>query len=87
MVKTYLKIGHLFILEIGVMYRQDPAVGEWLPYEMTERYDEFKSDGISLDGVARYTNYRRFESGVPAAPPPKDEDSANCLKRWFAQRS
>jgi hypothetical protein len=52
---------------IDVRWEPNPHVGEWVPAEMREHYDGLPPDPeaaggprLSLTGVARYSNYRRF---------------------------
>jgi hypothetical protein len=44
--------------EVRVTYREDPALGLWVPGEMTELYET----GTALTrGTATYANFRRFK--------------------------
>jgi hypothetical protein len=55
--------------EIKVSFRHDPALGMWVPAEMTETYQALTQRSMSgaprpetiVEGRAKYTNYRRFQ--------------------------
>jgi hypothetical protein len=55
--------------EIKVSFRHDPALGMWVPAEMTETYQALTQRSMSgaprpetiVEGTAKYTNYRRFQ--------------------------
>ena len=55
--------------EIKVSFRLDPALGLWVPAEMTEMYQAMTQRSLSgaprpetiVEGTAKYTNYRRFQ--------------------------
>jgi hypothetical protein len=50
---------------ITVRYGRDPRLGAWVPIEMKENYSFY---GIRLECLARYANYRRFETGARIVP-------------------
>jgi len=58
--------------DIKVSFRHDPALGMWVPAEMTELYQAMTQRSLSgaprpetfVEGTARYTNYRRFQVKV-----------------------
>jgi VWFA-related protein len=55
--------------EIKVSFRHDPALGLWVPSEMTELYQAMTQRSLSgaprpetiVEGTAKYANYRRFQ--------------------------
>jgi hypothetical protein len=47
---------------VNVTYRDEPATGLVLPVAMRERYDG--RDGLRIEGVASYSNFRRFDVRV-----------------------
>ncbi len=55
--------------EIKVSFRHDPALGMWVPAEMSEMYQAMTQRSLSgapraetlVEGRAKYTNYRRFQ--------------------------
>ena len=58
--------------EIKVSFRRDPALGMWVPAEMTEVYQAMTQRALSgaprtetfVEGTAKYANYRRFQVKV-----------------------
>jgi hypothetical protein len=58
--------------EIVVRFRHDPALGMWVPAEMTEVYQALTQRSLSgaprsetfVEGMAKYANYRRFQVKV-----------------------
>ena len=58
--------------EIGVRWRRDASLDLWVPAEMRERYegpwyedlDSGPRERYDIDGVATYSNYRRFTVDV-----------------------
>jgi VWFA-related protein len=58
--------------EIKVSFRHDPALGMWVPAEMTEVYQAMTQRSLSgaprpetfVEGTAKYANYRRFQVKV-----------------------
>jgi hypothetical protein len=67
---------------IVVTYRDVPAVGFWLPQEMTETYTITNTQGVpigTLSGHASYSDFRKFEisteqgpaAAVPTPEPPR----------------
>ena len=58
--------------EIGVRWRRDASLDLWVPAEMRERYegpwyerlDSRPRERYDIDGVATYSNYRRFTVDV-----------------------
>jgi len=58
--------------EIKVSFRHDPALGMWVPAEMTEVYQAMTQRALSgapraetfVEGTAKYANYRRFQVKV-----------------------
>jgi hypothetical protein len=51
-----------FKTEIGVTWGYDSHLDLWVPMEMRERY--LDRDGVEITGIARYSNYRRFDVTV-----------------------
>jgi len=55
--------------QIKVSFRHDPALGMWVPAEMSEMYQAMTQRSLSgapraetlVEGRAKYTNYRRFQ--------------------------
>ena len=56
---------------ITVRYGADKKVGHLVPVEMRERYSN-RRRGSRVDGVATYTNFRRFQVQVEEAAPLRD---------------
>lgn len=48
---------------IEVTYEREPALGLLVPREMHERYDQH-ADGAGVEGLATYSNFRRFQVKV-----------------------
>jgi hypothetical protein len=71
-VRDFVRGGRDSRAEITVTWRLDPSLNLWVPFEMRERYqgpweprptvDGRKS--YDIDGVAQYSNYRRFTVDV-----------------------
>jgi hypothetical protein len=51
-------------IRISTWYRPDERLGIWVPAKMTERYDYINRLYDSIQCEARYTNFRRFETGA-----------------------
>jgi len=50
---------------IVVDYGMEPRLGIWVPVKMTESY---RMPDETLEAVASYSNYRRFETSVRVVP-------------------
>lgn len=57
--------------EIGVRWQRDASLDLWVPAEMRERYEgpwyerlDLRLEHYDIDGVATYSNYRRFTVDV-----------------------
>jgi hypothetical protein len=64
-------VRHESLAQIEVTYRQDPRLGVWLPFRMSELYEGAvpgAKPGVSSLGraanVAEYFSFRRFETSA-----------------------
>jgi hypothetical protein len=67
--KTELVLGDNGEIRISTWYRPDERLGIWVPAKMTERYDYSNRLYDSIQCEARYTNFRRFETGARIVVP------------------
>ena len=49
------------IARFDVRYRGDPALGLWVPADMSEMYVTRPAQTLVMGGKAKYTNFRRFQ--------------------------
>lgn len=57
-----------FVAEVRVEFQEDKKVGMLVPTQMTEKF--FVDRGGSGEGTAKYSNYRRFQTGARIVPQP-----------------